>query len=87
MEALQEMIDKALKENSDLLNEKEQLEETQRETEHILQDFETKNTELWVFYNEVKDNKNEPEEEKEKLEKICRDIEWRSQEVVTKNSQ
>lgn len=57
MEALQVMIDKAHKENSDLLKEKEQLEETQRETQHILQEFETQNTELQVFYNEVKEIK------------------------------
>lgn len=57
MEALQVMIDKAHKENSDLLKEKEQLEETQRETQHILQEFETQNTELQIFYNEVKEIK------------------------------
>lgn len=84
MEALQEVFDKALQENADLLNEKKQLEETQRETQQILQDFKTRKAELKLLNNEVKHKNTEVEEEKQQLEKKCRDMQCNIQVMVTK---
>lgn len=61
------MFDDALERNTETLKEKEQQEKMLKETKLTLQAFERKNTELQVFYNEVKEKK-----ELEKHPQRCR---------------
>lgn len=51
------MFDDALERNTETLKEKEQQEKMLKEIKLTLQAFERKNTELQVFYNEVKEKK------------------------------
>lgn len=55
------MLDDALERNTETLKEKEQQEKMLKEIKLTLQAFERKNTELQVFYNEVKEKKKELE--------------------------
>lgn len=48
-EGFQVMFNEAFRRNAQLLKDKVQLEETQREMQHVLQDFMKKNTELPLF--------------------------------------
>lgn len=61
------MFDDALERNTETLKEKEQQEKMLKEKKLTLQAFERKNTELQVFYNEVKEKK-----ELEKHPRRCR---------------
>lgn len=69
-----------------MLEEKEQLEETQREMQDVLHNFKKKNADLQVFYNEAKDKNIELEEEKQQLEKKCTEMQLRNKEIVNKNT-
>lgn len=55
--------------NIQLLQEREQQRERQKQEKLILQDFERKNAQLQEFCNEMKDKTTELEREKEKVEK------------------
>lgn len=73
------MFDDALKRNTETLKEKEQQEKMLKEIKLTLQAFERKNTELQVFYNEVK--------EKKRTRKASSEMQSGIQEVVRKNAQ
>lgn len=73
------MFDDALERNTETLKEKEQQEKMLKEIKLTLQAFERKNTELQVFYNEVK--------EKKRTRKASSEMQSGIQEVVRKNAQ
>lgn len=73
------MFDDALERNTETLKEKEQQEKMLKEIKVTLQAFERKNTELQVFYNEVK--------EKKRTRKASSEMQSGIQEVVRKNAQ
>lgn len=72
-------------EETEMLKEKEQLEETRREMQDLLHEFDKKNSDLEVFYNEEKE-KNIGFEQEKQLETKCTEIECSTQEMVTKNT-
>lgn len=73
------MFDDALERNTETLKEKEQQEKMLKEMKLTLQAFERKNTELQVFYNEVK--------EKKRTRKASSEMQSGIQEVVRKKAQ
>lgn len=74
------MLDDALERNTETLKEKEQQEKMLKEIKLTLQAFERKNTELQVFYNEVK-------EKKKRTRKASSEMQSGIQDVVRKNAQ
>lgn len=73
--------------NIQLLQEREQQKERQKQEKLILQDFERKNAQLQEFCNEMKDKTTELEREKEKVEKWCSEMQRRINGMAKNNSE